>query len=157
MTPERKAEIEAEELARMQIREQLASKKASEQWGKRLLGVLSLIALAVACPPVLSVLDRATSGIEATSRPDTGSQDADQLAMVLKIAGPPDSSTSTEHESPPPPIPSRMLFYDRAGVKVAFLRNANGHSWRLLGFMDYTTGQAMSDVTALARLRRAKK
>lgn len=156
MTPERRAEIEAEELARIQIRDQLANKRASEQWAKRLLGVLSLIAIAVACPPVLSVLERATSTTGAAS-PRAGSQDTDELTMVLKIAGPPDSSTSTEHENPPPPIPSRVLFYDRAGVKAAFLRNPNGRTWRLLGFMDYTTGEAMSDVTALARLRREKK
>jgi hypothetical protein len=150
VTPERMTEIEAEELARIEIRQRLDAEKRSARWGKGLLGVSAMIAMLVGCPPVLYIL---TSGSAATN---IGQQETDQLLMILKIAGPPDSSKSTEFDSPPPPIPSRILHYGSAGVRVAFLREP-GKNWRLLGFMDAASGEALSDVTALARLRQAKR
>jgi hypothetical protein len=80
-------------------------------------------------------------------------------SALIELAGPPDSDEATDRDKPRPPMITRILKY--AGRDVSAIYASGGgfgkpHNgkWVLARFQSVRSGAALSEDTALARLRR---
>jgi hypothetical protein len=88
-------------------------------------------------------------------------KNADDAPLALARYGTPDADNSSAYEDPRPPLVTRFLEYRGAGVRVGFIANESlrappPDTWKLIGFIDIPTNQAIPFQEGDDRLKRAR-
>jgi hypothetical protein len=68
---------------------------------------------------------------------------ADDLSRIVSQCGKPDHDDSSLHDNPRPPLITRVVDYDKAHLRIAFLLDSppgvppsKPYNWRLIGFLN---------------------
>jgi hypothetical protein len=90
-------------------------------------------------------------------------QPNDDLSLFISKFGQPDQITSSEHETPRPPIVTKQLIYKKENVRAIYVPDAPVGSpppykgWKLLGFQDHRTNQVLKAEEVVRRLQKRTK
>jgi hypothetical protein len=111
--------------------------------------------LALACCLALAACapDRPAS----TSTSTSAAGPRDDYELIVSRFGSPDADDSTDHDTPRPPIPSRLITYKKEHVRFIFipsgkLGDAPPYLWKLVGPSDPRTQKPLAPAKAVARL-----
>lgn len=131
---------------------QASSAKRSGCFQKGCLAVLLLILGVI----VLAIISSVKHGSIPSPGPvPTPRDDAD---LLISRCGPPDIDDTTAFDNPRPPIPTRIIKYRRAKLRIAFypgdarVGDPPPYRWKLLGVVDERTEKAIQLPEAVQRL-----
>jgi hypothetical protein len=122
-----------------------------------------LLAVAVADGPLEpAAADRAYLDEFRRAADNSFGATKDQGKVVLARYGKPDLDDSTAYDRPRPPIVTRWLDYQEAGVRALFVADGGmgdlpPYTWKLIGFVDIARNEAIPFEEGDRRLRTAKR
>jgi hypothetical protein len=152
---EAEREIKAEEKARLKAESQPVFQKAI----LGCLGCLGLVFLIVLIASISSQLSKTAprSGPPQVSEMQPGVHD--DLSLFIAKYGPPDRQDGTEYDVPRPPIVTHWIIYDAERVQAIYYPDEAPvgspppySHWKLMGFTDPVTNEAVSPETVVARM-----
>lgn len=143
-----------------------ASKRGMSRLMKVVLGALALIVGmgilgAIVGPQDQEKKDPATASPSTVTQPGATHTDSrgrpvspsvtNDAELLIHRCGPPDSDSSTENDSPRPPIPSRLITYKKARLMFAYTPGGGAkvgaeppYKWESIGIKDTKTNKAIA-------------